>query len=1041
MNSLFFELETSVKASVEDDNYTAALEKLKEFVIAVMNMQAAPGEVVGSARVDALCELVGRSYFGKYFNPKALIASTKPLKKTMIVVCTGLYRYGGTTHVIKDLVNAHPDYECIVIASNYLENMTPEDLALSKIDGTAAALSVCPPGDAESKMMWLMHKFLEKSPSRIFLLNHHQDSVIVSAAAPFVSNADVIFYHHADYNMCLGVHLKGTIHVDPHNVGYYNCRGKEGISDNAYIPMTVDDRTERRDFTEFMADGSLTTCSSGHYHKFRNFYLYPYPELIAERLKRRGGNHIHIGEIPLADLASIRQSLVDNGVDTDRFIHIPWVESFWNAIVEQSVDLFIGSFPIGGARTTIEVMGAGIPLLMPNNYLSRFFSSRDIVYRECFTWTYPEDFLKVIKEVTPATLQIHSARSRQHYDAFYNSRSVDLRGTVDAICARSATQCPYALYDYEPDQLDRALHFKHIDVLLAQYAADEALAQAERVPKALPVKKRGKSKMKVFGRKVIQWMGVTARGAQPLSKDESRLFNLLKSHPESLNFNSSEYAARNPDVAAENIDPLVHFVKYGQYEGRGPSPFFSSDWHIAMNEDGGSTLPEVLLHLAETRSDRKRKKAAFFIYAWNVFRMPDPYIREMVAALASYGVNVDVYVGGQFAKDEGPKGLRPDVSKSGLGNFIHDQDYDFALCFNNSLVIPETVAALRCTIVSVMVDSIHHMLDQSGEGLHQAFGLPIHVAPIYTSFLEDAKDVKGFKAAVSFMPAATVTEKRERCAGDELIEISWVASMLGDYHLDSFLSRVDLEVPNGLDLISRCLSDIQKSGEISMDPASQKAAKILCDWSHWDYPLLEMHMQEIVTNGVRLAAVEKLAPLGLKFYGNARWRSALMVSPATVQSFRSGANLRRHSDLCAIYDQSKISINIPQIHAGTGMQYRILDILASKSLLITQHVPNSDMEYLFGADSPIVTFTDLEDLHRKCIYYLQNETERKARVEACNALVANGFSFRNRVLEYLELSNLAEAQRLKAGSPSGSVTLIWPERVIEWASRNGRANH
>ena len=118
------------------------------------------------------------------------------------------------------------------------------------------------------------------------------------------------------------------------------------------------------------------------------------------------------------------------------------------------------------------------------------------------------------------------------------------------------------------------------------------------------------------------------------------------------------------------------------------------------------------------------------------------------------------------------------------------------------------------------------------------------------------------------------------------------------------------------------------------------------------------------------------------------------------------------------------------------MQYRILDILASKSLLITQHVPNSDLERLFGADSPIVTFTDIDDLHAKCAYYLEHEDERLARVSACNAMVANGFSFRERVLEYLALSNPLLAGQIGDPTGPGSVTLIWPDRVIEWA--NGR---
>jgi hypothetical protein len=407
----------------------------------------------------------------------------------------------------------------------------------------------------------------------------------------------------------------------------------------------------------------------------------------------------------------------------------------------------------------------------------------------------------------------------------------------------------------------------------------------------------------------------------------------------------------------------------------------------------------------------------------------------MVMTLASIGVNVDVYVAGHYAEAEGTKGFRADLSRADMAEFLQSQSYDFALAFNNAMIMPETVGALNCTIVSILVDSIHHLFDHANEGLHSAFSLPIHAAPIYTSFVEDAKRFPGFKASVSFLPAATQVDGREARPDQETMNISWIASMLGDYHLDSFISRVDQEVPDGLALMAKCISGIEQTGEIGTDYASQKAAEILCAWSHWDYPLLEMHLQEIVTNAARLQAVERLAPLGLTVFGNARWRTALALSPNTVRSFRAGASLRRHADLCDVYDRSKISINIPQIHAGTGMQYRILDILASKSLLITQYVPSSDMEQLFGADSPIVTFTDVDDLRKKCEFYLKNEDKRRARVQACNDLVAKGFSFPERAMQYLALSNAAAAKQVDTEMGPGSVTLMWPERVIDWATR------
>lgn len=1062
MYSKFYELEAAVKVNIAKGDYSGALENLKQFIISVMNMESTPGEVVGARKVDELCELIGDSYFSRFFQAGLEGKPFESLDKRVVILCTGLYKYGGTSLVISDLVKAHPGYECTVIATNYLDDMTAEDLELSRIGSSGAVVSVCPQGDARKKLHWLIQQLLNIAPSRIFLLNHHQDSVMISAARPFVDRTKVIFYHHADYNMCLGVHLKGAIHVDPHNVGFYNCRTREGITDNVYLPLTVDDRVNRRE-TNFIRNGELTTCSSGHYLKFRNFYLYPYIDLIVDRLKVRNGNHIHIGALLEPDIAQMRKKLIDHGVDAARFVHIPWTASLWETLVENEVDLFIGSFPIGGARTTIEVMGAGIPLLMPQNYLSRFFSSRDIVYRDAFLWKYPSDFSNILADVTAESLAVHSARSRAHYVSNYSSEFAGVEDRINAICTGAPTLPPYELYPHQPDYLDRALHCDRLRELTSSYAVDKALASLansslpdspsrdqapheNRFDSAFPASvKKIIAKQQTWTRKTREAVAgllrrpssfpVVADAVRSLSPADQELYSAILGKPESIGFEPAVYLRRNSDVAAAGMDPLVHFVRHGRNEGRASTFFFLADWHDEMNEADRATPDNVLLYLAQTRSDPKRRKVAFFAYAWNSAARPDAYIREMISTLADLGINVDVYIGGHFSGNAGTKGFRSGLNKSDLNAFLRSQSYEFAVSFNNALIMPETVDALDCKIVSVIVDSMHHLFDHADGGLDHAFKLPIHAAPIYTSLIKHLADLSGIRASTSFLPAATKVEGRQGQSHQDPIEVSWIASMLGDYHLDHFLSRVDDEVPDGLELVATCLTDIERTGEISACRASRDAATMLCDWSGWDYALLEMHLQEIVTNATRLAIVERIAPLGLKVFGNARWHAAMALSPAVFRAFQSGATLRSHADLCAIYDRSKISINIPQVHAGTGMQYRILDVLASKSLLITQYVPDSDMERLFGADSPIVTFTDIDDLHAKCAYYLKNEDERLARVKACNAMVAKGFSFRERVLEYLALSNPSLAKQTGRTAGRGSVALILPERIIEAARK------
>lgn len=570
MYSLFYKLETAVKTKVSMGNHSDALDNVKEFIISVMNEQSTPGEVVGARKVDALCEIIGEDYFSRYFEAQLQEKPFKPIDDHIVIVCTGLYKYGGTTLVISDLANAHPDCRCTVIATNFLDDMTAEDLELSRIDGSGANLVIAPAGNAEQKLRWLIEQFLDIAPSRIFLLNHHQDSVIVSGVRPFVDRTNVIFYHHADYNICLGVHMKGTIHVDPHNVGFYNCRNKEGLRDNVYVPLTVDDGNVNRVEATFIGSGELTTCSSGTYHKFRNFYLYPYPDLLVDRFQVRNGKHVHIGGISPAELAAIRQKLTDNGINAERFVHIPWTPSLWHTLVDQEIDLFIGSFPIGGARTTIEVMGAGIPILMPENYLSRFFSSRDIVYPDAFLWKYPADFAEVLRTVSAKSLKMHAKRSRAHYILEYCSGSVDIEGKFNAICAGRPTPEPYALYPYQPDPLDKALHFSHVNYLTAHYAI--ASHTAAPISSEVVEEQPGGYFSRIFTalRDRREKRRALLRAIKGLSPVERQMYKAVAQGSAGSQFDGETYLAHNPDVAAEGVDPLFHFIKHGRHEGREP---------------------------------------------------------------------------------------------------------------------------------------------------------------------------------------------------------------------------------------------------------------------------------------------------------------------------------------------------------------------------------------------------------------------------------------------------------------------------------------
>jgi hypothetical protein len=68
-------------------------------------------------------------------------------------------------------------------------------------------------------------------------------------------------------------------------------------------------------------------------------------------------------------------------------------------------------------------------------------------------------------------------------------------------------------------------------------------------------------------------------------------------------FDRDWYLARNPDVLRAGIDPLAHYLRYGEAEGRYPSPWFNPAWYRAAYDipQGQCVLEHFLLWRATGR--------------------------------------------------------------------------------------------------------------------------------------------------------------------------------------------------------------------------------------------------------------------------------------------------------------------------------------------------------------------------------------------------------------------------------------------------------
>ena len=116
----------------------------------------------------------------------------------------------------------------------------------------------------------------------------------------------------------------------------------------------------------------------------------------------------------------INKILKKIGVPLEAFVYIPFVDSVWDALFYYHVDIYISSFPYGGGRTMIEVMAAGIPIIIHSNSFDRLIGGFDIVYDGAPIWRYPEDLYEHLKSCNPQFLSDQGELSYQWYLKYHS---------------------------------------------------------------------------------------------------------------------------------------------------------------------------------------------------------------------------------------------------------------------------------------------------------------------------------------------------------------------------------------------------------------------------------------------------------------------------------------------------------------------------------------------------------------------------------------------------------------------------------------------
>ena len=221
-------LKENIILLIDKGDTDKALRLIHDFVEYILTEPLYVSQVFGSKTLDALCQRIGQINLEKIKPEIDEINHPQLDKQAYVYIVTKLQNSGGHTRVIEDFIKSRPQDRHFILSTG-LAGKSDSDYLLEKLDKKIdTTFEQAPKGNFQKRLTWLQKRLLKIQPKRVYLFNHHQDSVAVSAIQPEM-NINTSFYHHGDHHLCLGVYLRNIEHIDPHPMGYHNCRGLLGI--------------------------------------------------------------------------------------------------------------------------------------------------------------------------------------------------------------------------------------------------------------------------------------------------------------------------------------------------------------------------------------------------------------------------------------------------------------------------------------------------------------------------------------------------------------------------------------------------------------------------------------------------------------------------------------------------------------------------------------------------------------------------------------------------------------------------------------------
>ncbi len=365
----------------------------------------------GMEEMDFLLEACGVRIAGQY-------AGKPDGASGELVIVTRLFAEGGHTALIGDLVRACPGVTVRVCIPNPAPDHDTVPPSVLERTGLTENNVVHASGDSPTqRIQSAIENCLPDPPARIHLIHHPDDveSVVLAVALASLTGAGIWMFHHADYLPTVGLYLKKARIIELTERTSAFTRHGLGLP-NHYLPLTCEDPPLLR--KEFLKNGTVTTgmCVSAAKLFEQNSRGYDYVSVISLLLKHTTGKHIHIGKLSPLELDKIHNGLKSAGVDVHRFQAVGTCASLAHALDSLGVDVMLNSFPLAGARTSVECMASGVPMLWHGKYTGSSMRRSYMLYPGAITWFHPDDLVTTIRNIDAHWCVEQGKMAREHWE-------------------------------------------------------------------------------------------------------------------------------------------------------------------------------------------------------------------------------------------------------------------------------------------------------------------------------------------------------------------------------------------------------------------------------------------------------------------------------------------------------------------------------------------------------------------------------------------------------------------------------------------------